>query len=291
MQMEIQTDDPWRSKRSMNQTLVKDAKPANAPPPKELPIPVTSPRRVRRWRLWLSRATASPLWWGIISCTILAISGGSRTWRDWKYETFAEANAKCPFPLEELPRELGTWRAVGSDTQLPDEIARLAGSSAHVMRQYQDDKTGAMVKVLVLYGVANSVFAHRPEICFTGAGFQAKGQPEDGSLKVQGSSDPVGYRMAYFTKTSGAIEQEVEVCHTFLHHKDWLPYLDSRWKLFRQYPAMCKIQIERIGTKPVIEKSPSLRLLAELVETINRRVADAEQAAQESTQKAADQAK
>jgi hypothetical protein len=285
---------------STNQILAKNAKPGKAPALTEVRVPVTSPGRVRKWAARaaeasaratrrLAKATSSPFWWAAVSCAILGISAGSYVWRDWKYESFAQVNAKCPFPLKDLPKEVGTWQAEGEDGQLAPQIARLAGSNSHVVRLYRDTSSGAVVSVLVLYGVANSVFAHRPEVCFTGAGFQEKGDPTDSVLRLPGEREPVRYRVAYFAKTVGGIQQEVEVCHTFLHHNAWLPYLDNRWKLFRQYPAMCKIQIERVGERTALETSPSVSLLQGLVEAINARMANAEKAARQPKQNSAEQ--
>jgi hypothetical protein len=172
---------------------------------------------------------------------------------------------------------VGTWRALdGPDGILPPEIADLAGSSDHWLRIYQDEKTGERVNVLVLYGMATSVFAHRPEICFTGAGFQTNGPARDEKVTVESSNTPVRYRLAYFAKSSGPVQQQVEVCHSFFHNREWLPYLDSRWKMFRQHPAMCKIQIERFADSTSLETSPSVSLLAGLADAIDRRLADAE---------------
>jgi hypothetical protein len=260
----------------MNRALVKNMRLVKAPRVEQLPVPARTPSRLRKC---LTAAVMSPWWWAAISCGILAISGGLRTWRDWEYESFAKASSNCPFPLKDLPRDLEEWQAIGPDDQLPEEIAKLAGSNSHILRTYKNKQTGEVVRVLVLYGIANSVFAHRPEACYAGAGFQEVGNAENGRLTLPISKTPLQYRLGYFSTTSGGVTTKMEVCHTFLHNKEWVPYLDSRWKLFRQHPAMCKIQIDRPGEKAAFEASPSLSLLQELAEAINRRMADAVQAA------------
>ena len=80
-----------------------------------------------------------------------------------------------PFPLAELPRTAATWQASeGSDVQLDLDVARIAGSSDHIVRSYLDEKTGEQASVLLLYGLAAGVFGHTPEVCYPAAGYQAR---------------------------------------------------------------------------------------------------------------------
>jgi len=223
----------------------------------------------------LSQWAASPWRWATVTCVLLAISGGVRTWRDWGFDTLSRASESCPFPLSNIPTVLGTWRAIeGSEKHLDAEIARIAGSSDHVIRAYQDETTGEIVQMIVLYGPATSVFSHTPDVCYPAAGYKVAGSSSDDHMTVSGSETiPVSFRRAFFSKKSGAVEHDVEVCSTFLHDKKWLPEVASQWKTFRMHPAMLKIQLQRTSSNVGLADSPTDSLLKELVREIDRRIA------------------
>jgi hypothetical protein len=208
---------------------------------------------------------------------ILGISGGIRLWRDWEFYTVAKKHEVCPIRLADLPRQLGTWRSIAeNDSKLDPEIARIAGSKDHLIRKYQDEKSGEEVCVLVLFGPADSVFGHLPEVCYPSVGYRQNGPAQDHQLTVPGWR-PARFRVAYFNKKSGPRLHEVEVCHTFLHKNEWLPSVADRWKTFRLYPAMFKIQIERVAGRQSFEfSSPAESILSEFVAQINQRLAEKE---------------
>jgi hypothetical protein len=94
---------------------------------------------------------------------------------------------------------------------------------------------------------------------------------------VPGVKNPVTYRWAIYTKRVGSIYRYVEVYYTFLHRGDWLPDMAPRWKQFRYYPGLFKVQIEH----PVIAldrdgQGPGLGLLSEMTRVITNRLSSGE---------------
>jgi hypothetical protein len=222
-----------------------------------------------------TKASVSPWALMAVTCILLGISGGVRFWRDLKFKTLAQESTTCPFPLKDLPRSLGSWHSVeGSDKELDPEIARIAGSSDHVIRTYEDGKTGEQVTTLVLYGLATSVFGHVPEVCYPAAGYKQSAVPVNHQFSIPGSTTPGQYRSAFFSKSIGGIGkfEEVEVFYTFLHNGEWLPDLASRWKSFRYHPAMFKIQLQRSSSRFSSQDSSTESLLQLLVQEIDSRV-------------------
>jgi hypothetical protein len=204
---------------------------------------------------------------------LLATSGGIRFWRDRQFSTIARESAACPFPLSDFPRTLGSWHAVeGAVSTLDPEVARIAGSSAHIVRKYQDEKSGAVVQVLILYGLANSVFAHSPEVCYPAAGYRPLDAPVDRELSVPTAPAPVHCRSAFFSKSVGGSNRYYEAYYTFLYNGEWLPDVSSRWKSFRYHPGMFKIQLERPVTTLSTETSPTESLLREIAREIDARL-------------------
>ncbi len=233
----------------------------------------------------LSLMTASPRWWTAIACVLLLCSAGIRQWRDLQFSGMARESETCPFPLAEIPRNLGTWTSdERDDGNLEPDIANLAGSRDNIVRGYRNDAT-IEVSTLVLYGLASSVFAHTPDICYRAGGYQQERAPENLEIPVPGSAKPVKCRAFLFSKKIGGKTEYSEVIDTFLHNGEWLPEVASRWKMFRYHPGMFKIQLERKVSELSFETSPSRVLLAELVQTINKRVADAKARDQEAKSK------
>ena len=225
----------------------------------------------------LAMANASPKWWAIFACTILLCSAGVRQWRDWQFTGIARERPICPFPLEELPRTFGPWSSnPAEDGKLADEITRIAGSSDHIIRAYQNESTGDVASTLVLYGLAGSVFAHTPDVCYAPPAFNRLWREcaQDLEIMVPGWTAPVRYRSLYFSKSFGGVVTHVEVIYTFLHNGEWLPEVASRWKMFRLHPGMFKIQLQREVAAIDRESSPLPDLLKDLVQSINTRYAE-----------------
>lgn len=219
----------------------------------------------------------SPWAWLAVTCLLLAASGGVRLWREWGFWTLAARSAACPFRLADLPRSMGTWQML-EDSELPldPEVARIAGASEHFTRTYLDQKSGERVAALALYGPCVDAFGHVPEICYPAAGYQPFQGPTDGELPVAGLKEPVRYRWAIYAKREGGVVRLEEVYYTFLHKGEWVPDVSDRWKQFRYYPGLFKIQLARpiTGvTQPGEEPVPSL--LAEFARQISERVAAA----------------
>jgi hypothetical protein len=137
------------------------------------------------------KATMSPRKWLLMTCLLLSISGGIRHWRDYQFRSLENQTTASPFPLSEIPTVLGTWRSTGEDAQLDPETIKLAGSSDHVLRAYTDSKTGETVSVLLIYGLAYSVFGHSPEVCYPAGGYVPVGKAEDHDFSLPGSATPV----------------------------------------------------------------------------------------------------
>lgn len=222
------------------------------------------------------RAVVSPWVWMAVTCLLLGLSGGLRMWREWTFSSLAVESSACPFPLEELPRAMGSWQATDSaDVQLDPEVLRFAGASEHIVRNYVDQKTGEQASALVLYGLGTQVYGHVPEICYPAAGYQLFRGPIDDTMKVEGIDAPVHYRWAVYAKRVGGLVRYEEVYHAFLHHGDWLSDAEPRWKQFRRYPGLFKIQIAHAvaGLGEDGKVGPCVPLLTSFIQQISRRAA------------------
>lgn len=223
------------------------------------------------------RFTASPWVWMTLASALLGVSGVVRAWQDARFTTALSRMEDSPFPLKDLPRSLGSWRVLdGVERRLDPEVARVAGCSDHVMRTYTNTTNGVSISVLILFGPAQEVFGHRPEICYPAAGYQMTGEPLFRTVS-NGSRPAAGFRSELYTRQAQHQQRLDEVYYSFRHGDRWSPDVDQFWKEFRHNPSMFKVQIQRamLASENRQLNNPTEEFLALLVPEIERRIAAA----------------
>ena len=135
-------------------------------------------------------------WIGLI-CMLLVISGTIRYWRDWQFQSLSRESEMPPFPLNEFPKELGSWRVFkGSEATLEPDIARIAGASDHLIRIYVDEKSGESALVMIIYGLAYRVWPHIPDVCYPANGFKSVPPLDDIDIQIPGTANKVAVPQA-----------------------------------------------------------------------------------------------
>jgi EpsI family protein len=75
-----------------------------------------------------------------------------------------------PGALERLPLQIGGW--TGQNVPLDEAVVRATDTDAHVSRTYSRYNTSENISLYIAYGVkARDLMPHRPEVCYTGAGW------------------------------------------------------------------------------------------------------------------------
>ncbi len=75
-----------------------------------------------------------------------------------------------PAALERLPLQIESWK--GKDVPLDEAIVRATDTEAHINRIYSRHNSSEYIQLYVAYGVrARDLMTHRPEVCYTGAGW------------------------------------------------------------------------------------------------------------------------
>jgi EpsI family protein len=75
-----------------------------------------------------------------------------------------------PAALERLPLQIGGW--TGREAPLDEAVVRATDTDAHVSRIYSRHNTSENISLYIAYGVrARDLMPHRPEVCYTGAGW------------------------------------------------------------------------------------------------------------------------
>jgi hypothetical protein len=243
--------------------ISKPSKPVVDPEGMYHPEQVLKPRIRHEWT------------WLILAGVFLGISGGHRYWRDWQFQSLSKENESSPFPLKEFPKALGEWHEVeGLETRLDAEIARIAGSSDHIIRTYTHEKTGENVVVMLLYGLSQLLSSHTPTVCYPAAGFKAVPPSRNVEIPIPGSTDKALFREEHFVKHAAGAALYQQVYHSFRNAGQWSSDIQSRWRSFRHYPGMFKIQVQRQeSTGSKTEKEAVEEFLGRIAGEIDRRLA------------------
>lgn len=210
--------------------------------------------------------------WCLVSSLLLIGMGVVRGVQAHRYEVSQTVDATAPFPLKDLPTAIDGWRVVdGTDTQLDPLTTRTTGSTDHVIRSYFDEITGVMLTVLVLYGPAEPMMPHVPQICYPASGFRSIAQIADFHLRINDSLGAI-VRSSVFSKSGGRSVLNQAVYHTYRVDDEWTPNLTGR-RLSTRNTGVFKIQVarrvvdgERLGSDEPIESF--LKKLIPVVETM-----------------------
>lgn len=245
-----------------NALIDQQAAPGERTPAAAVPAPARGPAR---WKADVRNL--------ILVGLLLGVSGGYRYWRDYQFSALEAQSRESPFALKEVSTALGGWRMVeGAETTLDPQIARLAGSTDHIVRTYENAETGERVTVLALYGPSLIVFGHTPEVCYPSTGYKPMAAPDDVTIPgVDGGSDAL-FRHARYGLFEGGASRVNEVYHSFRNGGVWSPDMASRWKQFRYNPGMFKIQVERVAQSSDPRGEGVYDLLAALVAEIDGRL-------------------
>jgi hypothetical protein len=205
----------------------------------------------------------------IMVCLIFGASGLIRVWQDLRFETVKNEEVKPLFPLKNLERTLGSWRALeDKEAVLDPQIARVAGSVDSLVRIYVDELTGVAVTVLILYGRAEAITRHTPQVCYPSVGYNLV----DGGEVIQ---VPLGTGVGtmsgafgglVFAKKGGLGDRE-EVYYSFWNDGVWTPNVEGNWRILRYSPGVFKIQVQRKvnDTEYRLLDNPSGRFLGALM--------------------------
>lgn len=221
------------------------------------------------------RLGPSPWLWMVLGCLIVALSGLARINKERLEANAVRAAEVTPFPIRDLPRELGeNWEMVGDELELDRQTLQIAGCSDYFFREYVDKRTRVSLTVLVSFGPAVRVFPHSPLVCFPASGFEKRGGPWMKTIPLGDSEEDgsAAFSSLVYTRPGGGVEELKEVYYSFWHAGQWNP--EARQQDFYRRPGMFKVQVERLVTADEANdrSSPAEDFLAALVPVINRQI-------------------
>ena len=177
-----------------------------------------------------------------VAVALVAASAGYRAWQQTKVDEVLRSGRVSPFPLAEIPLELGPW--TGKDDTLDPQIARATGAVDSIFRTYTNAETGVRVSLILLYGPAASVFIHAPEVCYPASGYGAVSGPERRPVEVGDESIP--FYTHTFARGEGGQRETQRVYCTWRHEGRWDP-ATMKYKQFERIPGMFKLHLAALG--------------------------------------------
>jgi len=244
------------------------------PPLDETPAPstpVAAPTPPASGRL-------ATLAWMTFACLLLVSSGVARSWQDRRHRVEADYIESCPFPLKSIPTTLGAWKLVGGGERSLDKLTmRITGGTDYILRNYVDEMTGVSLVVLVLFGPAEPVIPHTPEVCYPASGFALADEVSDRVIQAEGGTSG-RFRSAVYARSGGPSTLPEEGYHSFRLEGRWSPDVGSGRKFPRRNPSVFKVQVQRRVAEGERRDrdDPIEQFLSHLVGAIERGIASAE---------------
>ena len=233
-----------------------------------------------------ARKVGVPWAWTLIACALLGASGVVRAVQDRRHDDERSYVEACPIALDAMPKKMGAWRLVeDGDRKLDEDTMRITGGTDHFMRVYADDLTGVTLVVLLLFGPAQPVLPHTPDICYPSSGYANVDGPSDASVKFRLGQDAQGrpvdgqaqFRTAVYQKSTGRAMSREAVYHSFRLDGRWSPDIGTGRKIPRRNPGVFKIQIQRqVAAGETLGKGdPIEQFLAILLAELEKEIKDA----------------
>jgi EpsI family protein len=207
-----------------------------------------------------------------LAVALLAASFGVRAWQARGVDQALREGRKSPFPLGDLPLQLGDWE--GTPEALDPQIARNTGCTDYVFRTYQNRITGARVGVIVLYGPGEEVYIHSPALCYPAAGYASGSAEVTRTVRAGDAAYP--FSTAVYSKGEGSGVERQEVY--------WAWGIGGRWqtnvahhKEMERIAGMYKVHLSRLVREGELRDfgNPCELLLAELMPWLDRRIEEA----------------
>lgn len=213
-------------------------------------IPSNSPANHRR---------AGVAWsWVVIACVLLGSSGLIRTVQERRHQFEKSYKESCPIELTKISTKFGDWKLIqGGEKYLDPMTMRITGGTDHLIRTYANDLTGVSLTVLILFGPADPVLPHTPQVCYPTSGYSEGDAPTLRTIEYSAGKDSGGqpisrradFMSASYMKSAGRAMLREAVYHSFRLDGQWSPFIGSGRKFPRRNPGIFKIQIQRLAAE------------------------------------------
>ena len=149
--------------------------------------------------------------------------------------------------LSKLPMIIGEW--AGIETPLRQDVVLATDSDSHVSRTYSRGVGNQSVWAYISYGVrVRDMAPHRPEVCYSGAGWLIEQSSDEQIALADGSQLPC--RIFHFAR-GGLSNQKMIVLNYYIVDGQYCPDVSQlRWKFLQGPTAVSYVlQVQIVCTE------------------------------------------
>jgi hypothetical protein len=200
----------------------------------------------------------------LAAATILILSGfGHGLWTGrW---TESAALERAVHRLDRIPLTLGDWQGQ-QDVPLDPKVMILADFSGSLSRHYVNRRDGSGVAVVLVCGPPGPVATHPPEICMTGAGYEATSATGKIFADYGSPTRAAEFKAVAFLKQGPTRSPPLNVFWSWSATGTWTAP-DYPRLAFARHPVLYKLYVSHQTTRDgePLKGDPSLEFLRELL--------------------------
>ena len=154
--------------------------------------------------------------------------------------------------LDELPKQIGAWQQIESDS-LDDSVTKMLQCYGSIVREYRHGDTGEQVTIALLLGPRGPIAVHTPDICYSSVGTKQVGE------RTSKSVDRHRFWVSEFAQ-SPSPTATFEVWYGWSDGGEWVAAENPR---FWMTPTLYKVQL--VGSVESESSQPCRNFLKELL--------------------------
>lgn len=98
---------------------------------------------------------------------------------------------------------------------------------------------------MLIYGPAQTVFSHTPEVCYQNSGFRSVPPTQTVSIKRVANAAKAPFSWGRYLRFVESGKKDYrEVYHSFRNAGIWDIDMANNWRTFRYHPGMYKVQVQ-----------------------------------------------
>jgi hypothetical protein len=170
--------------------------------------------------------------------------------------------------LQSLPEQVGRWRA--RPAELDQEALEMAGAKGWWVRRFTDERTGTSLLVILLCGRAGPLSVHKPETCYSSAGYSLTSAPIRYTVRNETEATGAEFWTGLFKKPEVGGEQ-LRIFWSWYNGGVWRAADNPRWT-FAHLPALYKLYVirETSGRPERLDDDPAAEFLRRLLPEMSR---------------------
>jgi hypothetical protein len=194
-------------------------------------------------------------------------------WTDrWQKSSVLEAAVAR---MDGLPSELGDWQS--EEVPIPAGDLTLSGAEGAWIRRFTLRHTNHSILVMLLCGRTSAMCAHRPENCYSGAGYDLDAPPRHYGPRTSSGADLGEFWSGRFVKEDAVGEQQLRIFWSWLSNGQWQAPSSPRWH-FAGKPYLYKLYVLRDAgyRNEKSDDAPAVDFLRQLIPALTQRLAPVE---------------